>query len=147
MSHFTKLEVKFKDKESLFKAVETLGYDLKQIKSNQPCYWLRGTDNSQLIIQGEYYIPAQSLGSVADVGFKWSEADQAYSVIVDDYFNTRSRNETTKNFRQNLSAEYTKEVALKQGFKVKNRERLESGEIRYRFTVPQKSRQQVVARR
>ncbi|PNW30379.1 UNVERIFIED_CONTAM: hypothetical protein BEN50_20545 [Euhalothece sp. KZN 001] len=143
MSHFTKLEIKFKDKEALFKAVENLGYQLKRIKNNQPCYRLRGTDNSQLMIQGEYYIPAQSLGSVADVGFKWSASDQAYSVIVDDYFNVRSRNETTKKFRQNLSAEYTKEVAIKQGFKVKNRERLESGEIRYRFAVPQK----VVARR
>jgi hypothetical protein len=132
MSHFAAIKLQFKDESILLNTLKLLG--LSPVIHKTPVLLESRWGNSEY--SAHIVLPKAQLNIGADVGFL-REDDGAFSLIADDWELGRN-----SNFRQNLSAEYTAQSAIKLGFKVKSREKLPDGRLQIKLKPPVNKLQQ-----
>lgn len=133
MSHFAAIKLQFKD-DILLATLANLG--LTPIVHRIPTELVSRWGNKEKV-SAHIVIPRAQLGIGADIGFL-READGNYSLIADDW-ELKGEN---RNFRQKLAAEYTAQVAVKSGCKIKSRETLPDGRLQIKLT-PNKVQQHI----
>jgi hypothetical protein len=102
MSHYTKVKTKLKDKASLLKALEDMGFTKEMIRVHDTPHQVEGYEGRLREERAEIIIPRRYVGgSSNDIGFKLQE-DGSWGAIISE-FDTSSgqsqKNERTKGMR------------------------------------------------
>ncbi|MBD2682391.1 MULTISPECIES: DUF1257 domain-containing protein [Nostoc] len=82
MSHFSTVRTRLVSLECLVQALEDLKLQPKVYSSPQPLTGYYGNDEGQ---SAEIVVAGYTIKARADIGFRWSKADEAYQVIHDEY--------------------------------------------------------------
>lgn len=117
MSHFTTIQVQFKDGQILQQSLEDLGYAVEQNSSIRGYLWNRTRAD---------YVIRQKNGF--DLGFRWN--GQAYE-LVSDFWGAKI---DTQAFLNQVTQKYAHNnlvtTARKQGYMIEGEEQLADGTIR-----------------
>ena len=118
MSAYKKIKCNFVNKDSLIKALKTIGLNpiTHEIATN-----LRGYKNDIRNEKAEIIIPKEQLnelftGLSNDLGFKWNEADNKYDMICSDY---DKANKMDERVIQAYAKVVLEEALEEQGYKIK----------------------------
>jgi hypothetical protein len=118
MSAYKKIKCNIVDKETLVKALKTIGFDplINETPQN-----LRGYRNDTRKDLAEIIVPKEQINSLFtgasnDLGFLWNEEETKYEIICSEY-------DSKFNIDQRVVQAYTKvvieEALEKQGYKIK----------------------------
>ncbi len=139
MSHFSRIAIKFKDQESLIKALAQMGFKPQIHASPIHLYGWRGDKREQL---AHIIVPRQQIGGPSnDLGFYWNGND--YECLIseyDQYFgNARAGEGLGKQFLSQLRSNYvnvhTEKIATSLGGKIVSRNK-EGTKTTIRISVP-----------
>jgi hypothetical protein len=118
MSAYKKIKCNFVNKDSLIKALKTIGLNpiTHEIATN-----LRGYKNDIRNEKAEIIIPKEQLnelftGLSNDLGFKWNEAENKYEMICSDY---DKANKMDERVIQAYAKVVLEEALEEQGYKIK----------------------------
>ena len=118
MSAYKKIKCNFVNKDSLIKALKTIGLNpvTHEIATN-----LRGYKNDIRNEKAEIIIPKEQLnelftGLSNDLGFKWNEAENKYDMICSDY---DKANKMDERVIQAYAKVVLEEALEEQGYKIK----------------------------
>jgi hypothetical protein len=95
MSHFSSIKTAIKDKECLVSALTELNFQLIIHDGNQPIQGYYGGSQGH---SAEVVIPARSIQTRSDVGFRRTESGE-YE-LVQDLYETRNHHQFGRNFVQ-----------------------------------------------
>ncbi len=118
MSAYKKIKCNIVDKDTLVKALSTIGFEpfIHDLPHN-----LRGFKNDIRQDTAEIIVPKEQINSLFtgasnDLGFKWNEEESKYEIICSEY-------DSKFNIDQRVIQAYTKvvveEALEKQGYKIK----------------------------
>ena len=118
MSAYKKIKCNFVNKDSLIKALKTIGLNpiTHEIATN-----LRGYKNDIRNEKAEIIIPKEQLnelftGLSNDLGFKWNDAENKYDMICSDY---DKANKMDERVIQAYAKVVLEEALEEQGYKIK----------------------------
>ena len=111
MSHFSTVAVNFTDRDALLAALQAMGFSplVHQTAVQLQNSW--GTATAEH--KAEIIIPAEVLGSKADIGFAWR--DDAWQLIADDY---ELDEHGQQHFKRELALNYALIQAQAAGYQV-----------------------------
>lgn len=118
MSAYKKIKCNFVNKDSLIKALKTIGLNPLCLETAQN---LRGYKNDVRSEKAEIIVPKEQLnelftGLSNDLGFKWNEAENKYDMICSDY---DKANKMDERVIQAYAKTVLEEALEEQGYKIK----------------------------
>ena len=139
MSHFSSIKTSIKDKECLVSALKELEFELLIYEANQPIQGYYGDSQGY---SASIVIPARSISTRSDVGFRRTESD-GYE-LIQDLYETQNHSLFGRNFVQEkfmpiYGRHLIRKIAIAQyGENVEISEtKAENGKITMRVQVPQ----------